>query len=244
MLFKTARTARIKESKILELDDISIPYTFVVSRLARNIHLKVSLKNGLEIVVPFRHNALHLENFINEKKGWIIKNVRKISEIRKRNPQFSEGVMINILDKPKFIRIFTHLSKRHHVVETEGELKIFCTGTILSAKKTLQDYLKNKAKEYILVRAKEIAKIMDTRFNRIAIRSQTSRWGSCSGKKNLNFNWRLIMTSKEILDYIIVHELAHTVHHNHSKAFHSLVEKYCPNSKELRRELKQAFFCI
>jgi predicted metal-dependent hydrolase len=244
LLFRTKTPSRIKEKRLLEIGQNSIPYTFIVSRLARNIHLKVGMKNGLEIVVPVRHNTTHLEKFIREKQNWILKNVGKISDIKNKHPQFADGSNITILGKRKTIRIFTHLKKRHRVLETENEIEIYCTGTILSAKKTLSDYLKNKAKEYITAQTMEISEVMGTRFNRITIRSQASRWGSCSTKKNLNFNWRLIMSDKDILDYIIIHELAHTVHHNHSKLFHSLVERYCPEAAPLRRKLKQAYFCI
>ncbi len=75
-------------------------------------------------------------------------------------------------------------------------------------------------------------------YNRISIRYQKTRWGSCSSENNLNFNCKLMCVSDELKDYIVVHELCHLEEMNHSKQFWQLVEKTIPNYKELRRELK------
>ena len=75
-------------------------------------------------------------------------------------------------------------------------------------------------------------------YSEIKYRKMKSRWGSCSSKRVLTFNTELIKINKELIDYVIVHELAHIKHMNHSKQFHALVEKYLPLSKRLRKELK------
>ncbi|PLX24445.1 metal-dependent hydrolase [Candidatus Parcubacteria bacterium] len=76
-------------------------------------------------------------------------------------------------------------------------------------------------------------------FNRIAIRNQSSRWGSCSSSKNLNFNYRICLLPSELADYIIVHELCHLSEMNHSVKFWQLVERTIPEHKKLRKELKK-----
>ncbi len=74
--------------------------------------------------------------------------------------------------------------------------------------------------------------------NRIAIRNQKTRWGSCSSKGNLNFNWRLVMAPEEILDYVVVHELCHLAHLNHSSQFWQMVRDILPDFRERRNWLK------
>lgn len=74
--------------------------------------------------------------------------------------------------------------------------------------------------------------------NRISIRNQRSRWGSCSKKGNLNFNYRLVLLPPEVADYIIVHELCHLGEFNHSKKFWELVAKTIPDYKQIRKELR------
>jgi predicted metal-dependent hydrolase len=80
---------------------------------------------------------------------------------------------------------------------------------------------------------------MGVRPASLTIRNQKSRWGSCSTRGTLSFNWRLIMAPPEVLDYVVVHELAHMMEHNHSKAFWALVAKYCPDYLAHRNWLKQ-----
>lgn len=80
--------------------------------------------------------------------------------------------------------------------------------------------------------------IMNVSYGRISIREQKTRWGSCSGAGNLNFNWRLIFAPPEVLDYVVVHELAHRREMNHSKAFYSLVEEVLPDYENCRKWLR------
>lgn len=83
------------------------------------------------------------------------------------------------------------------------------------------------------------ARIMDVSYGRISIREQKTRWGSCSSKGNLNFNWRLILAPAEVLDYIVVHELAHRREMNHSKAFYAIVESVLPDYRSAQKWLRE-----
>jgi len=76
-------------------------------------------------------------------------------------------------------------------------------------------------------------------FGRVAIRDQKSRWGSCSAKRNLNFNWKLIMAPPQVLDYVVIHELCHLIEFNHSRRFWQLVEKQMPEYEVWKKWLRQ-----
>ena len=76
-------------------------------------------------------------------------------------------------------------------------------------------------------------------YGRITIREQKTRWGSCSSKGNLNFNWKLVLLAPELLDYVVVHELAHRREMNHSKNFWKIVEAELPDYRERRARLKE-----
>lgn len=84
---------------------------------------------------------------------------------------------------------------------------------------------------------------MDLAYEKLTFRKMKSRWGSCNSRKEITLNKQLAFVDKELVDYVVVHELAHLVHMNHSKAFHSLVEDYLPNSKGYRQELKNIRLC-
>ena len=80
---------------------------------------------------------------------------------------------------------------------------------------------------------------MDVQVGRITIRNQKTRWGSCSAKGNVNFNYQLYYMPPELMDYVIVHELAHRRHMDHSALFWAEVKRYCPDYKVYRNQLKK-----
>ena len=95
-----------------------------------------------------------------------------------------------------------------------------------------------KAKEIIPRRTAYFAARMGVSYGRITIREQKTRWGSCSQKGNLNFNWKLVLMPPELLDYVVVHELVHRKEMNHSPSFWAVVEKELPDYRKRREELK------
>lgn len=98
--------------------------------------------------------------------------------------------------------------------------------------------LKEQASEYIPERVEYYAKIIGVEYDRITIRNQKTRWGSCSSKGNLNFNCLLMLAPPEVIDYVVVHELCHRKEMNHSKAFWWEVEKVMPEYKKSVQWLK------
>lgn len=102
------------------------------------------------------------------------------------------------------------------------------------SKKELQEI-----KEKFISRVAYFSEIMKVSVGRITIRNQKTRWGSCSTKGNLNFNYQLYYLPDELLDYVVVHELSHRRHMDHSSAFWAEVGTYCPDYRTLRKNLKQ-----
>ena len=103
--------------------------------------------------------------------------------------------------------------------------------------------LKRSARTYLTDKTKIYAEIMGLNYGRITITSATTRFGSCSSKGNISYSYRLMLYPEPARDYVVVHELAHLVHMNHSPAFYSLVEKYIPDYKERRKLLKSTDGC-
>lgn len=113
-------------------------------------------------------------------------------------------------------------------------------GKLIFIKNNNREYLKNKDTAYNLVLEKinYFNKIYKLKFNAIIIKRQKTRWGSCSKKGNLNYNYKILFLPKHIADYIIVHELCHLKEFNHSRKFWNLVAQAVPNYLEIKRELK------
>lgn len=103
----------------------------------------------------------------------------------------------------------------------------------------MEEWYRKKAREIFTKRVEYFAPQIGKRVNRIAIRGQHTRWGSCSSKGNLNFNWRLMLAPPEIIDYVVVHELCHLLHMNHSKDFWHSVEAILPDYKQRKKWLTE-----
>ena len=95
------------------------------------------------------------------------------------------------------------------------------------------------ARSIFTQKAAYYARLIGVTYGRISIREQKTRWGSCSSKGNLNFNWRLIFAPEEVVDYIVVHELAHRKEMNHSRAFYNVVASVLPDYKVQEKWLKE-----
>ena len=98
---------------------------------------------------------------------------------------------------------------------------------------------RRQAKELISARVRHWAGVLGLEYNRICIKDQHTLWGSCSGKKNLNFNWRLTAATPEALDYVVIHELCHLREMNHSNKFWAHVGAACPDYKVHRKWLRK-----
>jgi|SRR5690606_38331471 len=126
------------------------------------------------------------------------------------------------------------------VVLERGILYVFQSDSDHKQPKTLVlEYLKKEAKKIIFNRVKELSEKYGFKINKIAVRDQSTRWGSCSSSKNINMNWRLIFAPTDVMDYVIIHELSHTVEMNHSKSFWNVVEGIMPDWRKKRRWLRE-----
>ncbi|MEA2007037.1 MAG: M48 family metallopeptidase [Patescibacteria group bacterium] len=107
-------------------------------------------------------------------------------------------------------------------------------------KGTIEDYKrsKEKARKLVTMKLEKFNKYYKFKIGRIAIRNQRTRWGSCSEKKNLNFNWRIVLLNDEQVNYLIVHELCHLGQMNHSKKYWELVGETIPNYREIAKQLR------
>jgi predicted metal-dependent hydrolase len=100
------------------------------------------------------------------------------------------------------------------------------------------DELTGQAKQELPQKAAQYAALLGVDYGRITVRHQKTRWGSCSGKKNLNFNCLLMLAPERVRDYVVVHELCHLLEMNHSSRFWALVEKRMPDYRDARRWLR------
>ncbi len=145
---------------------------------------------------------------------------------------------VSLLGKSYNVVLYKNSFNKSKVVLGSDDIFILPTTGKFNLEEVLSKFLILYSKKYIINRVKYLSNTYGFKYNKIAIRDQRTRWGSCSSRGNLNFNWRLILADPKILDYVIIHELAHTVHMNHSKNFWGMVESIMPEYKVIKKWLR------
>jgi len=143
------------------------------------------------------------------------------------------------IDRNKKILIKTPYKSKEFVNSLLEEKSAWISKQFKKIEKTI--LLEEKelySKEFIENRVLYFSSLMNLTFTKLKFRKMRSRWGSCNSKREITLNSELSRVERELIDYVVVHELAHIQHMNHSKSFHALVEAYLPNSKRYRKELK------
>lgn len=190
----------------------------------------ISVNHDLKVILKTpKVSKFFIDNLLLDKEKWIRKQLLKLSQ---NTPQkinledelllFGEVFSIDV-ENAKYLR------QKLNRLRKDSEINIL---------KCYDDFYKHFASEYLIPRVEYFANKMDLKYSTIKFRKMKSRWGSCSSARVITLNSELVKVKKELIDYVIVHELAHLVHMNHSKDFHLLVENYLPSSKILRRELR------
>ncbi len=165
---------------------------------------------------------------------------------------YFNGLEINHIKKPKLKNSYISISDGKIYLKTSRVSNTYINELLYAKelwirKKLIESKSKiyidkdtldvDEAKEYMKLRVEFLSQKMKLEYNELKFRRMRRRWGSCSSKKVVTLNLYLYQTTKELIDYVIVHELAHLVHMNHSKNFHSFLELYMPNSKLLNKQL-------
>ena len=198
--------------------------------------LSISINENAELVVraPNQMSAQKIKDFINEKESWIKRNqavikARHKNTIEDKNALLYLGTLFSIKKTDNDSKKITFNGKEF-IANFEDKEK-----TNIS----LKTWYKNKFKEVAVPRLFYFADKHNLQVNQVRIKEQRTLWGSCSSRNNINLNFLLIMAPLKVIDYVIIHELVHTIHKNHSVNFWKAVEAIMPNYKEAKHWLKE-----
>ena len=193
--------------------------------------------NGvLTVRAPIRMSEALIQEFVAKHADWVAKKqAERHAMIPAQPKQYQPGEHFPYLGQEYALAV---VQIQHPPLILEDQF-LLAESARANAALVFQNWYRQQANLLIPARVKLFADQYDLHYARVRITSARTRWGSCSSQGTLSFSWRLIMTPLEVVDYVVIHELAHTVHHNHSKRFWGLVEKILPEYKERRKRLKQ-----
>ncbi|MEP6895394.1 MAG: SprT family zinc-dependent metalloprotease [Chloroflexota bacterium] len=218
------------------MSDLPLLIQRVIRSKRRTIALIVENDGSVTIRAPMKISGKTIIDFVDKHAQWVEKKQAEIKAIVPTLPkQYQTGESFLYLGQAYPLEIVSDAKKK---LVLENGFKL-AESAQTHAELVFQNWYRQQARQVIEARAAFFADKYQLHYDKLRITSARTRWGSCSSKGTLSFSWRLILTPLELVDYVVIHELAHTVHHNHSKRFWKLVEKIIPDFKEWRRQLKQ-----
>ena len=202
----------------------------------RTIALEIQSDGCVIIRAPKHIHHSYIQKLLNEKQDWILEKQKIIAERQTKvlSKQYVQDEDFYYLGKKYKLDIVDNYSK---TIEFNNGFKVFAQDKE-SVKILILSWYKKQAKKIIPSSVFQIAESNNLTFNNVKITSAEKRWGSCTSKKTLNFSWRIIMLPAEIIEYIIIHELAHLKELNHSRSFWREVEYMMSDYKQKNRWLK------
>jgi len=213
-----------------------------IKRTKRRKTIMIQVKDGLvEVRAPFKIEQKEIDSFVLQKMGWIKKKLSLQKSIKKLiRKKFKNEENFQFLGKDLKLKITISENKKSYIDDK------FIYLVLNNNKENFKEKIKEKLETLFRETAKDVfknktlneAKKIKVTPKKIIVRSYKRRWGSCSHKKDISYNWKLIMAPEKIIRYVVIHELCHLVHFNHSRDFWKSVEKIIPDYKSSKEWLK------
>jgi predicted metal-dependent hydrolase len=231
----------------MKLEDASPPadltWDLRVSRRARYAKLQIRPFGGLEVVIPPRFPRHQVAGLVAKHANWVRHQLATQSALR-------ASVRLPEVLKLAFDQSSTRVIYQHEPLQYSldlFDLELFAQADngaiVIEASEQsarigeLRQWIRCRARATLPVMFREVSLRTGLVFNKLSIRSQKSRWGSCSARGNINLNDQLMFLQRNTVEYLMVHELCHTRQLNHSKAFWGLVKQHCPEYREHEKVL-------
>ena len=236
-------SADVQTTKPVRLGHRSVDYSVRFSKAAQRARIKVS-PQGVEVILPAQAPADRAAAFLEENADWVLDQlafVERMGSLR-RPPRRAAPDAILLRGRETPLEMVEEESTRKHcrIDHTDGRLTIRVPkGEATDPQRALEAWLRREARQDVLKLLAARSQQMRVQLGRVFIMGQRTKWGGCSRRGNLSFNWRLIQAPPEVLDYIVVHELAHLIEPYHSTKFWLIVRSYCPEFEKQRAWLRE-----
>lgn len=219
---------------------------YELRRSSKAKKVSISIKNQrVNVAVPTGFTFEYAKNFLEDNKEWVLKHLQKqIAATPINVPKtYTSGEKLLYRGRSYPLLIQENQSKEYFAVFKGSRIVVHIPSALTPEKKT--DLVKKLIEQWYIGQAHKLlpeqvdyySKVINTPFNKLRIKDQKTRWGSCSNKGSINLNWRLIMAPHQVAAYVIIHELAHLKHMNHSKEFWKVVEVSLPDYKKWKKWL-------
>lgn len=210
------------------------------SRRARYARFKVYPAGQIELVLPHGFNERDLPAILAKHEPWILRTLRRLgTKAQSAQPVAApEHIHLPALDEAWQVEYLAGEGGRYGCRELTGGLLRSSGGTAWQS--ALKRWLARKGRRQLVPWLEQVSEELALPFSGASVRGQKSRWGSCSSQRHINLNYALLFLPPELVRYLFVHELCHTVHLNHSARYWHLVGRMEPDFKRLESQLRRA----
>ena len=220
----------------LKIGARSVEYTLISSGARTNVLLQALPVNKIRVYAPKNARLRDVDQLVKSRIDWLDEMHRTFNQIAEQNHLSRKK---SVLIEGRLTPVQIEKAGRNLITLKDGILTV---RTVNEADGAIDMQVKNYLCKLALARIREAIDIysptVSKTYGRITIREQRTRWGSCSSKGNLNFNWKLIMAPKEALTYVVIHELCHLNNFNHSDRFWADVKARMPDYEIWKKWLK------
>lgn len=216
----------------IEINGISYKYEMRKYESARNIKIKINKDGIIKVSLPNYIPYLMARKFVKNNNDWITKKIDALKF--QKNKYYYLGNNIDLIKKDNINnKNLNYIFKNDKLIIQKNPNDNFSDSDLFFK------WLKIQAEDYIPNRVQKLAKLHNFDYKKLQLKNLNSRWGSCSIKKILSFNVKLMYFNYKVIDYVIVHELCHLKEMNHSAKFWKLVKSIIPDYNSYRKELNK-----
>jgi predicted metal-dependent hydrolase len=226
------------------LPDFSVRH----SPKAKNLRLKVTREEGLLVVVPKGYDEKNIAPLLKQKRVWIADALERISETKRflePSPAMHRPDLLRLVALGETWTVVYREDESHSGIRLRADgSNLVISGAELTRPaviRKLKDWLREKVREGLFPLAEKLAAKHQLKLGGLLVKSQRTRWASCSARRNLAINSKLLFLSPDLVRYALVHELCHTVHMNHGPDFWRLVAALEPGYFVVDRALRAAW---
>ncbi|MDP2366466.1 MAG: SprT family zinc-dependent metalloprotease [Ignavibacteria bacterium] len=215
------------------------------SSRARHLNISVRPFAGVRISIPIGMSYNSAIRLVTEKKLWIKQHLDKLKEFEKQQTLFDENSGYCTKHHKLYLRkvdrknISVRISKEKINIVYLMELNSNSIEVQIAIRKGIERALKLESKQYLPDKVSNLTNKFGFNYNKLTLKKIKSRWGNCSRKKYINLSIHLMRLPDHLIDYVILHELVHTVHHDHSKRFWAMLDKVTGGAKSFDKELRK-----
>lgn len=202
----------------------------------RSLALQIDSSGRLIVRAPLRLPRAEIERFVQSRAPWIRKHQQRMLAIRPPEHHYQAGERFLYLGEEYPLAILD--SERPALELRDGQFRL-ARAALPRAAQLFERWYRNQARAVFSQRAGDQARRVGQSFAQLRVSSARTRWGSCSSRRTLSFTWRLVMAPPAVIDYVIVHELAHLQVHGHTPAFWGLVAAWLPEWRNAVGWLKE-----